>query len=61
MLRVAFLPEPRWSPDARTNRFAPVVLPESERLCGLGIRCIRRIRSESDTDDLDALGEEATV
>lgn len=56
-LRVAFVPEPRWEPDVRTSRLVPVALPENERLCGLGIRCIRRISCASDVDDLEPLQE----
>ena len=60
LLRVAFIPEPWWEADARTSRLGPVVLAESERLCGLGIRCIRRIRCASDANDLNPL-EETTL
>jgi hypothetical protein len=54
-LRTAFLPEPSWESGARSSRLGPVALPENERLCGLGIRCIRRIRCASDADDLEAI------
>lgn len=57
LLRVAFVPTPLWDPEGRTNGLAPVALPESERLSGLGIRCIRRIRCASDADDLEVLEE----